>query len=362
MSGIATKTSCIPKLLCNSNKPGKFLAVGLAVVLCGCSPYSLNPNAVSASGLSPSVESLDFKDVAANQDLLITQLVTMANLPSKPQAHDSNWELVMKSGMSLIDDQCNDYLGALFAYDKNQHKRRTDLTATGAVTAVLMGLSGTPAAPIAATAAVFGYAGNLFDAQVNSVLFQLGAPAVQSIVNKSQGAYRTAVMANLDNYQSQPDVMLGLQGYLQLCTPVTIESAIDQASATANFQTQSDQAKNPQPLLTQTSTAPVDLGTVGAANYDQSKAVTQVLHQMGTLHGNQLKVMAQTMLPTWNAWTPPPAFQALLTGNPTYKSAYQNWQKGGPAAQFFMAQWLTQYNGSLAPWTAALSVAESSPP
>ncbi len=192
---------------------------------------------MSARGLDPAVENLNFQNVADAQAKLLVQLESMAGLDNKenPPDGDKNWELVMKSGMALVGSQCNEYLTALFHFDRDNKAIRSGLTSSGTVTTTLMGLAGTGANPIAAMAAVFGLGTTVFDASVNTVVFQIGPAAVRNIVVNSQDAYRDAVMANITLYHSRPDVIIGLQGYLQLCTPVAIESAVEAGASAITF-------------------------------------------------------------------------------------------------------------------------------
>jgi hypothetical protein len=337
------------------------VCLALSAGLAGCDALrgSLDPAAVSPRGLNSSVEALNYTGVATLQDGLVAALKLMAGLSGISVAYrqDPNWQLVLKAGFELVGGQCDEYLSALFKFDREQRALRQGLTATGATAATIMGLTATPAAPIAGTAAAFGFAATLFDANVNSVLFQLEPSAIRNIVIKSEDAYRETTTSNLAIYQSRPDVLLGLQGYLRLCTPAAIEYAINQAASTSQFEAKPGQSKtDPSPGLLQTSSAAVSLGTVTAADKASSDAALAIEQLLAPLSNNQVLVMARAMFPTWTQSAGVPALAPVRS-----IAAFSDWQTDPAHARALMATWLSTDSGPLAPWTAALAAAIHSP-
>jgi hypothetical protein len=325
------------------------LALALIPVLSGCG---------QVRGLSPSLESQKFAGVAERQDTLVADLQKMAGFGDGDKLAaigDPRWFQVVKAGMEFQGGQCDEYLSALFNFDREQKALRQGLTATGATTATVLGLTLTPAAPIAITAAGFGLAASLFDADVNSVLFDLSPSGVRNIVVQSEDAYRDSVTSHADLYQSRSDALLALQGYLRLCTPAVIESAVNKAAETTQFVAKAPTANDPAPSLQQTSSLPISLGTLGAADRPTFLSTLAIKQGLGGLQGQQIVFMARQMLPLWNQ----------LAGDPTLaplQHVFGDWQTNPAHAKALMFSWLSTRNtGPLDVWDAALRAAQNSP-
>ena len=95
----------------------------------------------------------------------------------------------MKAGVYEIGRQCDQYLDALFRFNREQRAGRQDLAAAAAATGAIMGLSGASAKALAITAAAFGLATSLFDASVNSVLFTIEPSALRNVALQGRKNY-----------------------------------------------------------------------------------------------------------------------------------------------------------------------------
>ena len=117
-----------------------------AAVSCSrISPYRIGPG-----GLQPSVDQLNYASVATRQNELVTQLKSMAGLGNSPlDSPDAKWFLVLKAGMGLVDGQCEQYLDALFRFNREQRAIQQGLTATAATTAAILGLTGSSGTAVA---------------------------------------------------------------------------------------------------------------------------------------------------------------------------------------------------------------------
>lgn len=224
-------------------------AVFLISVLGTVSCTSINTSGVGPSGLPPTVENLSFSDVAARQDALMVDLARIAGVPMKPggppllpdlKPTDPNWFLLYKAGLGLIDGQCDEYLDALFKFNRERLAGQKGLTAVATTTGTVLGVTGVGGAAIAITSAAFGLASALFDASSQTVLFLIEPSAIRNVVVQAQGAHKTASLAAESSFTSRPDVVLGLQGYLSICTPAAIEASVNDAAAQRTFDTARD--------------------------------------------------------------------------------------------------------------------------
>ena len=215
--------------------------IALTMLLAGCGMVrdQLEPGRVSVRGVQPTVEQIDFAGVAAAQDNLIQALQDQAQLGGERLSYqDPRWSLVFKAGIQLINGHCDQYLDALFRFNREQRAARQDLLATGATTSAIMGLTGVGGVPIAIVATAFGLAGSLFDAGVGSVLFQVEPSALRNIVNQGRQAYLDGLAQRTNNFtaiNTRPDMMIGLQGYLTQCSPAAIEANINNAANGSPF-------------------------------------------------------------------------------------------------------------------------------
>jgi hypothetical protein len=203
----------------------------LGLPACSLIRDQADPSTVSIRGVPPTLEQLNISTTAYAQNLMVDELIQTAGLSSQPAPGDDNWSLVMKAGVYEIGRQCDQYLDALFRFNREQRAGRQDLAAAAAATGAIMGLSGASAKALAITAAAFGLATNLFDASVNSVLFTIEPSALRNVALQGRKNYLEQ-LAKL-KINSRPDMLIALQGYLTQCSPAAIEANINNAASGA---------------------------------------------------------------------------------------------------------------------------------
>lgn len=169
----------------------------------------------------------------AAQEAMVNSLARKASIDSRGglPAIGTHWRAIAEAGVVEVDIQCDRYLAALFTFNREQQGLRQGLTAAGAATAAILGITGAPGMAIALVAVSFGLAANLFDAGVDSVLFTIGPPAVRAVAAKGRQAFLAGIV--WDKVDTRPRMMMVVQGYLNQCTPAAIESNINNASTGA---------------------------------------------------------------------------------------------------------------------------------
>jgi hypothetical protein len=183
-------------------------------------------------GISPTLEQTSIISDERAQADLVAALIRKAYLrPEDMTASDARWAIVAEAGLYEIDRQCDQYLAALFTFNRDQRAARQGLTAVGATTAAILGISGAAGPAIALTAASFGLAASLFDAGVNSVLFTIEPSALRAVMLRGRQAYLATI--NWKDVTTRPRMMIVLQGYLAQCTPAAIEANINNAATGA---------------------------------------------------------------------------------------------------------------------------------
>jgi hypothetical protein len=212
-------------------RAGRGLIVFLAIVLSGCG-WMTDPSRSGIRGLPPTVEQLNFGTASDAQQHFVAALIQRAGLPPGiPAPGDPRWGLVFRAGVQLVDGQCDQYLDALFRFNREQRAGRIGLAATAATTGAMMGLAGASSTALAITAAAFGLTSSLFEATTDSMLFSIEPSALRNVVLQGRFGYLKEVKDQ--PIVTQPDAMLMLQGYLTQCSPAAIEANINNAASGA---------------------------------------------------------------------------------------------------------------------------------
>ncbi len=220
----------------------------LALTACGIARDQLSSGSVTVQGVQPTLEQISARSTQAAQNDFIATLiensgVDQSQTPSgnlRP-TNSAEWSVVAKQGVYEISRQCDQYLYVLFRFNRNQSAIRQGLSAVGAGTATILGLSGVAAGPIAITAAAFGLTASLFDASVTSVLFTLEPSALRNVV--LQGQQRYLKKTDFTQIRSRPDALIALQGYLNQCTPAAIEANVNRSASGASSVSSTDDAQ-----------------------------------------------------------------------------------------------------------------------
>lgn len=213
------------------------VACCLLLAACQALRDETDPNTVSVRGVRPTLEQLNVTSTTAAQNAFINDLVAKAGFvdpqgrPLYMDPRSGDWALVTEAGIYEIGRQCDQYLDVLFHFNRNQRALRQGLTAIGAATATILGLTSVAAAPIAITAAAFGLSASLFDAGVNSVLFTIEPSALRNIVLKGRKGYLDSL--RMEEITTRPRMMIALQGYLAQCSPAAIEANVNNAASGA---------------------------------------------------------------------------------------------------------------------------------
>lgn len=212
-----------------------YLAAGIALSLSACGLRDqLDPGAVSVHGVQPTLEQLNVTANRQLQDNLVDHFAHQAGLTTKELgAQDPRWGLVFEAGVYDVGRQCDQYLDALFRFNREQRANRQGLIAIAAGAGAIMGLAGVTTTAIAITAAAFGLSASLFDAGVNTVLFTIEPSALRNIALKGREAYLDKLVKDKVQIYTRPRMMIAVQGYLSQCSPSAIEANINNAASGA---------------------------------------------------------------------------------------------------------------------------------
>jgi hypothetical protein len=217
------------------------VAAALSISACGLRDQ-LDPGAVSVRGVPPTIEQLNVATNRQLQDGLVEHFAHQAGyttqyVPNNPGATlgavDPRWGLVFEAGIYEVGRQCDQYLDALFRFNREQRANRQGLIALAAGAGAIMGLAGVTTTAIAITAAAFGLSASLFDAGVNSVLFTIEPSALRNVALRGREAYLDDLREKNVQINTRPRMMIAVQGYLSQCSPAAIEANINNAASGA---------------------------------------------------------------------------------------------------------------------------------
>ena len=197
-------------------------------MLSGCSTYRVAPG--------PTVADTPFKsggtafEVAA--EMFSADLQASSKFPPGSNGESVAATKAFKSGLAMLDLQCDRYLDAIGGANQAASNERKQVGLVGGFTSALMGLAGSAAKEIAGVATTFSFAASSMDAFTTAYLFSDAASSVTKIVRESQSAWLSAVDAANDLAQlDYPGAVALLTRYESLCRPAQIRSLIDQSIA-----------------------------------------------------------------------------------------------------------------------------------
>jgi hypothetical protein len=150
------------------------------------------------------------------------------DLPSQQLAllQVADWRAVTLVGEGYIDGQCDQFIAALNDLERSKKTTLANLNTIQAATVGIMGLALAAQKTIGIVGIAFGLAASLFDTTTSTVLYQLPASGVASIVAAQQQYLRANEDSRLSSISNQGLAGARLNEYLHYCVPVTIEANI----------------------------------------------------------------------------------------------------------------------------------------
>jgi len=221
-----------------------------ALLLAGCA--SANEQIGIVRGLDSSIDTENLRKSTQAQNIIIEQLVSRSGLSGKPTLGHNDWAYILDAGIEFVDQECEGFVQALHRYDREQNALARGVSLVGTTASSIMGVAGSSAKALAVVASAFGLTSEGLSIARESVLYKIDPAAIRILISEAQAQYKAAVKTNRGVYTSRSAAMSGLQGYLALCLPATLESAVNTAVANSRFVTLN--GSGTQPVLRQTST------------------------------------------------------------------------------------------------------------
>ena len=191
--------------------------VCLSAFLGGCYGWEMR------HGIDPVLDPAAVELGASNQTRILNALALDAQVPL---GTSDAWYEVTQAGFNYIDDQCRAYFNAIFFLNRDKDQIKTGLTAAGATTAAILGVTGASATSIAIVAQAFGLGVVGTEVVAGTYLYQMPPAVAQGFVKELQLAYRDGAASRRNSIRTASAAYGMIQGYLALCLPPTIEAKI----------------------------------------------------------------------------------------------------------------------------------------
>lgn len=191
--------------------------VCLSAFLGGCYGWEMR------HGIDPVLDPTAVELAGSNQTRILNALALDAQVPL---GTSDAWYEVTQAGFNYIDDQCRAYFNAIFFLNRDKDQIKTGLTAVGATTAAILGVTGASATSIAIVAQAFGLGVVGTEVVAGTYLYQMPPAVAQGFVKELQLAYRDGAASRRNSIRTASAAYGMIQGYLALCLPPTIEAKI----------------------------------------------------------------------------------------------------------------------------------------
>lgn len=229
-------------------RPGLILAFLLGVLspLAGCTTVAPEPAPLLAA-----TPMRDGTTILAHATTTFANDLKLSSVAPDDPGLASN---ALKTGRSLLDLHCNQYLDQLGMTQQSHANQRRQTDLVGGFTSAILGLAGSPSSHVAAVAAGSTFVGSSLDSFSAAYLFSDATRSLVQLVREARRAFidgLTVPRKDLD-YATMVDI---LSGYEAVCRPAQIKALINEAltnarveaEPVANAKGQGGAARSPKP-------------------------------------------------------------------------------------------------------------------
>lgn len=172
-------------------------------------------------GPYPELQAKDITRASDNYKSIINSLIADAGLgKTEPPTF---YETTL-AGYNFVDLQCSQYFSSLFQLDRDRAAVKSGLAAFGTTSNAILSLTGAAQVTINVVAQAFGLTSSLNDVVAGTYLYNFPPATTSKFVRDAMVAYKNATTEEQAN--SAPAAYSLINGYLNLCLPVTIEAML----------------------------------------------------------------------------------------------------------------------------------------
>lgn len=204
---------------------GGLLSSGCATVNRHISNYSAN---------TPAFNPYDVGRFATRQSAVMDDFARLAGVQTP--ASGGEWRQVIDAGIHYADVRCDRFMDALFWFNRVRETTSRQIQFTGAAASAAMSILEASVSAIGLTPLGFTFLDQTVNNFGSGLLFSVNPSNVRTIVERQQAAYRRGLSAS---YTSRAIALQTIQDYAAICLPPSIETQVEEAIATQQFQRQS---------------------------------------------------------------------------------------------------------------------------
>ena len=213
-----------------------------------------------ASGPDSTIDSSKIRMVADKHTETLGAISDMAGLGGRAPTSSGEWRSFVFAGINYVDGECNRYLSALDRFYRAKNATTQQLALTGAATLGILGVVGAAAQAIAITGIAFGLASSTVDNLSKGVIYELPATTVIQLVRDLQQSYKAGIPET--GYTDRASAFLAIQGYIEICLPINIETQVANAVKIARPESRAGDTEKGLPPVVQI--GPITTMTYGA--------------------------------------------------------------------------------------------------
>lgn len=177
------------------------------------------PAVISATDLSASTK---------NQIDIFEALAKVSSFTTLPSSPSDDWYSVMEGGFNYVDERCNTYLKDMFITNREKDRIKGLFVLADKASSAILAASNAGKDAISVVAQSFGFAEGSTDILANSYLFQIDPSHIRDLVMSMREVFRQQAYARRHDFRTPAAAYHGLQQYLEICLPQTIESKINE--------------------------------------------------------------------------------------------------------------------------------------
>ena len=150
----------------------------------------------------------------------------------------TEWYPVVLTGFNFVDEQCDQYMKALFVIDAASARAVGSINATGQVTNAILSAASASSVSMTIVAQVFGLASSLTTLNTSAYLLGAGSSGpIYNLVKRQQQVLRGYAKQNKGEINNSATAYGYIRNYLQLCLPQGIKASMNAAIESADVQT-----------------------------------------------------------------------------------------------------------------------------
>lgn len=192
------------------------------MALTSCSPW------YDRHGVPPILSAAAVTTSTVNREALMELFVRRSRVNAPLPTASRDWYFVMDAGFNYVDEICDSYIHEMFLLDRGRDKIKSGVILLDKATNAILEATRASTKSMVVVAQAFGIASGATDVFANSYLFKLEPANIQQLVREMRNAHRAEAFARAQQFSYPTAVEHGIQAYLNLCLPATIEARVNE--------------------------------------------------------------------------------------------------------------------------------------